>query len=398
MRKAVFSLVLVSLFIQPFMTKRADAADDKFGIGLKAGVNKLEGDWKSPRFNPMGSLVMSYSPISYFAIGVEVNYSMLMTKESADLDQLAGFIPPAQLPINGEADPNKFQTTSLPVELDFKFNFLPHKTVNPFATIGFGGVNWESKYDGSTVNRLGTEQKGFDLLFKTSGGLEFNFENGLGLAIGADFRYSGTDLLDQRETGDLNDGITSIWAGINYSFVKKDPLDLDGDNVTKSLDLDLYRPEDRNGFWDHDGKPDMGKPPKPTKAPTVIHYPVFRAEEGRDLKLTAVITSEVPLRTATVLYRTTGTQKWKLAPLKNVGDVYYEAVINGAYITTAGIEYCVVAVDTDLKGIGYSGLPKRPIQVKVEPNGRNWRIVSGIVAFFGWGAATYIVMRKQNTN
>jgi len=394
LRKAVFILILVSLFIQPILKNSLFAAEDKFGIGLKAGVNKLEGDWKSPRFNPMGSLVMAYSPIPYFSIGLEVNYSTLMTKESADLSLL----PPLQIPgATTEPDVNKFQTISMPIELDFKFNFLPRKTVNPFATLGFGGINWESRYDGTTVVRDGDDQKNFSLLFKTSGGLEFNFENGLGLAIGADFRYTGTDLLDQRQTGDLNDGITSVWAGLNYYFIKKDPLDLDRDNVTKRLDLDLYRPEDRNGFWDHDGKPDMGKPSKPTKAPTVIHYPVFRTEEGRDLKLTAVITSEVPLRTATVIYRTTGTQKWKLAPLKNVGDVYYEAVINGAYITTAGIEYCVVAVDTELAGIGYSGLPKRPIQVKVESSGRNWRIVSGIVAFFGWGTAAYIVMRKQNT-
>ncbi|MBN1464601.1 outer membrane beta-barrel protein [candidate division KSB1 bacterium] len=390
MRRAVFTLLVVSLFVQLLTKNSLHAADDKFGIGLKAGVNKLEGDWYTPRFNPMGSLLISYSPISYFAIGVEVNYSNLMTKESKDLHEVAHYLPVDQVDIN------EFQTVAMPIELDFKFNFLPRNTVNPFASLGFGGVNWESKYDGSTVVREGKEQKNFDLFFKTSGGLEFNFDNGLGLAIGADFRYTGVDLLDQRDTGDLNDGITSIWAGINYSFLKKDPLDLDRDNVTKRLDLDLYRPEDRNGFWDHDGKPDLGKPPKPTKAPTVIHYPVFQAEEGRDLRLTAVITSEIPIRTATVIYRTTGTQKWKLAPLKNMGDVYYEAVINGAYVTTAGIEYCVVAVDTDLKGIGYSGLPKRPIQVKVASSGRNWRIVSALVAFFGWGAATYIVMTKQN--
>ncbi|MBN1560747.1 hypothetical protein JW998_10885 [candidate division KSB1 bacterium] len=398
MRRAVFSLVVVSLLCQFLLKSNLYSADDKFTIGLKAGVNKLEGDWKQPRFNPMGSLVLSYSPISYFAIGVEVNYSSLMTKESVDLHQAALYIPSTYLAAGGQAVADEFQTTAMPIELDFKFNFLPRNTVNPFASIGFGGIHWESKYAGATISRDGEEQKRIDLLFKTSGGLEFNFENGLGLAIGADFRYTGVDLLDQRESGDLNDGITSIWAGIHYSFLQKDPLDLDRDNVTKKLDLDPYLPEDRNGFWDHDGKPDMGKPPKPTKAPTVIHYPVFRAEEGRDLPLTAIITSEVPLRTATVIYRTTGTQKWKLAPLKNVGDVYYEAVINGAYVTTAGIEYCVVAVDTDLKGIGYSGLPKRPIQVKVESSGRNWRIVSGLVAFFGWGAATYIVMREQNIN
>lgn len=391
----VFILVLISFFFHPIITNRAYAVDDKFSIGLKAGINKLEGDWNAPRFNPMGSFVFSYSPIPYFGIGAELNYAALMTKDKGDLERLH-----LELPVAGGLNPNDFQTTAMPIEFDFKFSFAPRSTVNPFATLGFGGVNWQSTYGGTVVKNEDdkTEQKNFDLLFKTSGGLEFNFESGLGFAIGADFRYTATDLLDQRATGDLNDGVTSIWVGMSYSFTRKDPLDLDGDNITKSLDLDLYRPEDRNGFWDHDGKPDGGRPPKPTKAPTVIHYPVFRAEEGRDLKLSAVITSEVPLRTATVLYRTTGTKKWKLTPLKTTGapgDVYYEAVIDGAYITTSGIEYCVVAVDTDLKGIGYSGLPKRPIQVKVESSGRNWRIVSGIVAFFGWGAATYIVMREQ---
>ena len=389
-RKIYFLVLLSFLIMQLGTPTRVSAEDAKFSIGIKAGVNKLEGDWTEPRFNPMGSLVLSYSPIAYFGIGMEVNYSSLMTKQLVpDLSQVE-----APLAI----DPNKYQTTAMPIEIDFKFNFAPRNLVNPFATIGFGGVNWSATYDGTTVQRDQEEQTSFDLLFKTSGGLEFNFENGLGFAIGADYRYTGTDVLDQRLTGDLNDGITSMWAGISYSFMRKDPLDLDGDNVTKSLDLDLYRPEDPNGFWDHDGKPEGGKPARPGKAPTVIHYPVFSTEAGRDLRIKAIVTSEVPLKITTVLYRTIGTQKWKLTPLKKLPDGNYEAVINGSYVTTAGLEYAVVAVDTDMKGIGYAGLPNRPIQVKVYSSGRNWRIVSGIVAFFGWGAATYIVMREQNKN
>ncbi len=388
LNRFAFILVLLSFFLQLGLASPVNAADDKFTIGLKAGINKLEGDWTTPRFNPMGSFVVSYSPIAYFGIGAEVNYSSLATKKiSPDLEQVPGAL-----------DPNDFQTSAMPVELDFKFNFSPRTIVNPFATVGFGGVNWKATYDGSSINNAPNESSGFDLLFKTSGGLEFLFENGLGFSIGADFRYTGSDILDQRKTGDLNDGITSIWAGISYSFKKKNPLDLDQDYITKRLDLDLYRPEDWNGYMDHDGKPEGGRPSKPGKAPIVIHYPVFQAEEGRDLHLSALITSEIPIRTATVIYRTTGTQKWKLAPLKKTVAGNYEAVIKGSCVTTAGLEYCVVAVDTDMKGIGYSGLPNRPIQVNVYNNGQNWRIVSGIVGFFGWGAATYIVMRKQNTN
>jgi len=395
-RKIFFLVLLSFLVVQLGLATRLSADDTKFSIGFKAGVNKLEGDWTEPRFNPMGSLVFSYSPIAYFGIGMEFNYSSLMTKQfSPDLLQVRDL---SSTPMPTTLDPNKFQTTAMPIELDFKFNFAPRNLVNPFATIGFGGVNWSATYDGTIVKRELEDQSSFDLLFKTSGGLEFNFENGLGLAIGADYRYTGTDVLDQRMTGDLNDGITSIWAGISYSFTQKDPLDLDGDHVTKSLDLDLYRPEDPNGFWDHDGKPEGGKPAKQGKAPTVIHYPVFSTEAGRDLRIKATITSELPLKITTVLYRPIGTQKWKLTPLKKLPDGNYEAVINGSYVTTAGLEYAVVAVDTDMKGIGYSGLPNRPIQVKVYSSGRNWRIVSGIVAFFGWGAATYIVMREQNKN
>ncbi len=398
MKKSVFIFVLLSFFVHLCFASHLRAAESKFTIGVKAGVNKLEGDWKYPRFNPMGSLILSYSPMPYFGIGVEANYSSFMTKDvRPDLEEVVD-------PVTGQTaiyldQPDDFKTTAFPIELDFKFNFAPRNLVNPFATLGFGGINWESTYGGNTVLRDGTEeQKRFDLLFKTSGGLEFVLDNGLGFIIGADFRFTGSDVIDQRDTGDLNDGVTSVWGGISYAFKKKDPLDLDGDHITKSLDLDLYRPEDINGYADHDGKPEGGKPSKPTKAPIVIHYPVFLAEEGRDLAINAHISSEIPIRVAAVIYRTMGTKKWNLAKMSKAQDGDYQAVIKGSAITTAGLEYCVVAVDTDMKGIGNSGLPNRPIQVQVDGNGRNWRIVSGLVAFFGWGAATYVVMRKQNTN
>lgn len=398
LKRTAFILVLLSFFVQLCLATHLRAADSKFTIGVKAGVNKLEGDWKYPRFNPMGALVISYAPMPYFGIGLEANYSSFMTKELVpDLQEVKDPADPTGL--TAASVPDDFKTTAFPIELDFKFNFAPRKLVNPFATLGFGGINWEATYDGNTILRDGNvEQKNFDLLFKTSGGLEFVLENGLGFVIGADFRFTGSDVIDQRNTGDLNDGITSVWGGVSYAFKKKDPLDLDGDHITKRLDLDLYRPEDINGYADHDGKPEGGKPSKPAKAPIVIHYPIFLAEAGVDLEIEAAIASEIPIRVAAVIYRTTGTKKWNLVKLKKAADGDYKAVIKGSAVTAAGLEYCVVAVDTDMKGIGNSGLPNRPIQVKVDSNARSWRIVSGLVAFFGWGAATYVVMRKQNTN
>ena len=261
LKKNIILLVLISFMVQPIQTSKLFAAGDKFSIGLKAGFNKLEGDWTEPRFNPMGSFVLSYAPIPYFEIGAEVNYSLLRTLDGIkDLHSVPDPLDPD--PMTKTIDPNKFETSSMPIEVDFRFNFSPRTAVNPFASIGFGGLMWDARYDGTSVMQPDEdpqEQKSFGLLFKTSAGLSFNFNNGLALSIGADYRFTGTDWLDQRPTGDMNDGITSVWTGLSYYFEKKDPSDLDGDYIPKNLDLDLYRPEDRNGFWDHDGKPDFGK-------------------------------------------------------------------------------------------------------------------------------------------
>ncbi len=374
-------LFLFSLFLQSGM-----AADDKFGIGIKGGINKLEGDWKEPRFNPAASFLLSYSPVPFFSINAEVNSSTLRTRER----------PLYFLQNSQNNDPDKYQTSALPLELDFRFNFSPYTTVNPFASIGFGALMWDARYDGKTLLRDGELQKGTTMFLKAGGGVELLFDNGIGLLAGADFRYTGIDLLDQNPSGDENDGIISVWAGINYYISRKNPEDLDRDNVPAKYDLDLYRAEDRNGFMDHDGKPEFGRMPKGGPRPRVIHYPVFRAETSKEVRLTAIISSSVPLKTVAVIFRQSGTKQWKILPMAKAPDgVTYHAVIRGNHITSAGLEYCMIAVDQTLKGIGYSGVPKRPIVMRAVPGTKAWRVVSGIAAFLGWGGAAYIVMRTQ---
>ena len=130
LKRSVFIFVLLSFFVHLCFATASRAAESKFTIGMKAGVNKLEGDWKYPRFNPMGSLVLSYSPMPYFGIGVEANYSSLMTKELyPDLSDpaLAGTID-LQTGV-----PDDFKTTAFPIELDFKFNFANYFN---------GGIPW----------------------------------------------------------------------------------------------------------------------------------------------------------------------------------------------------------------------------------------------------------------
>jgi hypothetical protein len=128
----------------------------------------------------------------------------------------------------------------------------------------------------------------------------------------------------------------------------------------------------------------------------VIHHPVFYAEEGRDLHLRSKILSTVPLRVAAVLFRTWGSVNWNVLELEENEEMVFTATLDGERIQSPGFEYCVVAVDQRVKGIGYSGLPTRPIRVKVIGNATRWRIIGGIVSALSWGAASYVVFRKQN--
>jgi len=129
LKKIIFFLVLISLIMQPIYIKNvraADdkfsigvrAADDKFSIGLKAGINKLEGDWREPRFNPMGAFVLSYAPIPYFEIGAEVNYSLLRTNggDGKDLEYVLKVATDNALAL--PLDHNKFESSSMPGKLE----------------------------------------------------------------------------------------------------------------------------------------------------------------------------------------------------------------------------------------------------------------------------------------
>ncbi len=381
-RPIPFRLCILLIFV---LFSLSFAADSKIGIGFKGGISKLEGDWKKPALNPAGAFLLSYNPSPYFSLGGEIFYSLLKTSEDG----------PRINPLFTNSD--KFQTMTVPMEVNFQFNFAPYSKVNPFGLVGGGALYWDSKYAGSTIALDGKKQRMYGTVVKAGGGVEFRLANTVGFSLGADFRYSFSDLLDQIESGDEQDGIISAWAGITFYPGGKNEDDLDQDHIPAALDLDSQQAEDNNGYMDHDGKPENGVPVSAqANAPIVIHHPVFRAEVHHDLRIKANIISSTPLRTVAVLYRAKGKKNWNVLHLHPDKGNEYSAVIKGNAVTQRGLEYCVVAVDNRLKGIGYSGLPKRPIQVQVVPSSLKWRVTGGIVSALAWGSASYILLRKQH--
>jgi len=379
------SLQFIFFLILLYNSFGAYALDDKFGIGLKLGATRLEGDWKKPTFSPNTAFCFSYSPIPYVSIGGEVDYTYLRTKDDA-------------IRIKKKyVESDKFKTLAIPFEFEFRLHLMPFNRIKPFALLGAGGLWYKTTYNDTLVSINGFDQKMLDSVIKIGGGLEYTFDNNIGVLLGTDIRFTLTDRLDQIKSGDENDGMISIWAGVNYYIHTVDKKDIDHDHIPIELDLDPVLTEDKNGYLDHDGRPGGGVPEDfDYKKPLVKHFPIFRAEEGRDLKITAQIFATTTLKTSAVLYRTVGTKKWNVKKLEPKKDNNYIAILDKSTINPRGLEYFIVAVSQDLKGIGNSGLPKRPIRVKVIKDALIWRIASGTVSAIGWGLATFLVLRKQS--
>ncbi|MFQ5677559.1 MAG: hypothetical protein ACE5G1_16840, partial [bacterium] len=227
----------------------------------------------------------------------------------------------------------------------------------------------------------------------------------VGVNVGATFRLSLTDKFDQLTQGDENDQVLDLHAGVTFYFSKSRD-DRDHDLIPDELDLMPDIAEDRDGYLDHDGIPE--KNPNPiamssfdapvnnnSAVPIVIHHVVERAESGRSIPIKSYVYSERNLRVVATLYRPLGEPKWNVVRMDNRHGNLYQGEIPGFAVTHDGLEYCVVAVDETLKGIGYSGLPSKPINLNVAPSGKAWRFLGGTLGAATIGAASYLVLRSQ---
>lgn len=355
----------------------------QFGLGLNTGLSRLEGDLNGSQLSPLVSGHLKLFPWPYVGLMGELGYSVLGTSNNSNVNVL----------------PN-FKTTIIPIELSAIFNFRPFSKINPYLFAGGGGVAWNAKAGTTTL------EKNFDSFLKTGGGLEFRLSPSFGINVAASFRFSLTDNFDQLPQGDENDQVIDMHAGFTYYF-RKYPGDLDHDLIPDELDLMPEIAEDQDGYLDHDGVPEknpsvlaMNSFDGPVGganggSPIVVHHLVKDVESGKDLPIKAMVYSNQALRIVAALYRPVGTRKWNVVRLEEREHNMYKGRIPGYAVTMEGLEYCVVAVDDELKGVGYAGLPSKPISIEVSRNGTPWRVVGGVVGAATIGTASYLVLRKQ---
>jgi len=377
----------------------AGGEQTNMAIGFRVGLNRLDGDIDNPPFQPMYYGTLTYNLFEYLAVGFESGYSTIGGQ------------------VYGEENKD-FKTIIIPYEGHLKFSFFPLSRVNPYVILGGGGFAWDYTIDGKTDTSeiTGEAKKGYDSFLKGGGGLEIALSrnHNIYFDIGATYRYSLTDMLDDLHSDfvnhrhPLNDGVFNVYGGFTYYFRTSKRGDTDHDWVPDELDLKPEIPEDPDGYLDHDGQPDdMAQVPtlsysgeidstvEDTQPPVVIHNPVHRVEQGHDIKIKADIYENFRLKIASVIYRPVGTSGWKVGKLRSKTGIAYEGVIPGRYVLPQGLEYCVIAIDEAINGVGYSGLPKLPIRTEVLSHPKMWRIVSSVAALIGWGGSGYLMLKKQ---
>jgi len=392
---AVLATALAFLTMAALPAFAQEGGWGSFSFGLRTGFSKLEGDLEHPRLCPTVGGRLEYAPVPYFGFGVAASYAILNSREYQEREALRWD-----------------KSIAAPVEGELLFRLFPLHRVCPYASIGAGALYWRS-----TRVTTGTIRKGWDGSVKVGGGLDLRVSPGVSLCLGADVRATFVDALDNRESGDETDGVIFAHAGLSFSFPTRDENDRDRDGVPRELDLDDAVAEDQDGYLDHDGVPEENpdfvryyhgkmklmeeiqeiarQEALPEKKPILIHHPVRRAEAHRSLKLNAEVFCD-SLFTCAALYRVGAEAGWsvvKMVPHPALPYRYVATIPDSS--VERGLMYFVAAVNAGKSGIGYSGLPRRPLQVKVFTNASRWRRVGGTVAALGWGAAGFWVLRRQ---
>ena len=103
--------------------------------------------------------------------------------------------------------------------------------------------------------------------------------------------------------------------------------------------------------------------PLDTVKPVILHTPVTSAQPGLPLSLTAVVTDNVAVKSATLYYRTIGISAYASRDMvKTTGDTY-AVTIDGSSVVAPGVEYYLSA--TDGISVTQNGRPESPNQVVV---------------------------------
>ncbi len=213
----------------------ADETAGKFGVGLKGGITQYMGDINGAKTGVTYGVTVHFWFNDYVALGFEYDKPT----------------------ISAEKGQEYFKNEMTAIGLSLRFKLLPSSSLNPYLTAGILG--FENRPKDKNGNLLPEAAAGHyqkqDVAIPLGAGLEYFISEMISLNAEAVYNYTRTDWLDDINRGDKSDGWLAATLGLNISF--GEPKDTDHDGIPDNRDADPLHAEDKDGFQDQDGAPDL---------------------------------------------------------------------------------------------------------------------------------------------
>ena len=213
----------------------ADETAGKFGIGVKGGITSYMGDVDGSQIGYTFGITANWWLSDYFGLVLEYNKPTISAEKGDDY----------------------FKNEMTAMGLMARVKFAPSLAINPYVTAGVLG------FDNKPVNKNGNllpngangQYKKQSLAIPFGIGAEYFITELISINVEALYNHTTTDWLDDIKGGDSNDGWLSGTVGLVFNF--GEPKDTDHDGIPDKDDADPLHAEDKDGFQDEDGAPDL---------------------------------------------------------------------------------------------------------------------------------------------
>lgn len=191
MKNWIATLVFVAVLTTLGSAVFAQSGKGAFGIGFNAGAMKIYGDRPEESFGVGGEGTFSYRLLPFADIGLAVGYGQLKYN----------FVPGT----------NGTTTDLINVDLKSNWELLSRGVFRPYITLGGGIISYNIR--GSAFGRS------IDPTAFGGGGFRVQFNPTWNWYVGADYRFTKTDRLDNnRDEGSADDGFLNFRSGITYQW------------------------------------------------------------------------------------------------------------------------------------------------------------------------------------